>query len=142
MNKNICEGNDECMFVTLFVGVLDLVTGHLHYCNAGHDAPYVQDALLPCDSNLPVGVAADLTFSEQDTVLAPDMTLFLYTDGLTEAENAERELFGKQRIDNVITTFSGTPQQLVETMTEAVHQFVGDTEQSDDITMLAFRIRK
>ena len=142
MNKNICEGNDECMFVTLFVGVLDLVTGHLHYCNAGHDAPYVQDALLPCDSNLPVGVAADLTFSEQDTVLAPDMTLFLYTDGLTEAENGVHELFGKQRIDEVLATFEGSPQELIEAMTAAVHQFVGDTEQSDDLTMLAFRIRK
>ena len=142
MNKNICEGNDNCMFVTLFVGVLDLLTGRLRYCNAGHESPYIQDALLPCDSNLPNGVMSDLKYSEQEIDLVPEMTLFLYTDGLTEAENAERELFGKQRIDNVITTFSGTPQQLVETMTEAVHQFVGDTEQSDDITMLAFRIRK
>ncbi len=142
MNVNICDGNDNCMFVTLFVGVLDLLTGRLRYCNAGHESPYIQDALLPCDSNLPIGVMSDLKYLEQEIDLVPEMTLFLYTDGLTEAENAERELFGKQRIDNVITTFSGTPQQLVETMTEAVHQFVGDTEQSDDITMLAFRIRK
>ena len=142
MNVNICDGNDNCMFVTLFVGVLDLLTGRLRYCNAGHESPYIQDALLPCDSNLPIGVMSDLKYSEQEIDLVPEMTLFLYTDGLTEAENAERELFGKQRIDNVITTFSGTPQQLVETMTAAVHQFVGDTEQSDDITMLAFRIRK
>ena len=142
MNVNICDGNDNCMFVTLFVGVLDLLTGRLRYCNAGHESPYIQDALLPCDSNLPIGVMSDLKYSEQEIDLVPEMTLFLYTDGLTEAENAERELFGKQRIDNVITTFSGTPQQLVETMTEAVHQFVGDTEQSDDLTMLAFRIRK
>ena len=94
------------------------------------------------DALVVIGVMSDLKYSEQEIDLVPEMTLFLYTDGLTEAENAERELFGKQRIDNVITTFSGTPQQLVETMTEAVHQFVGDTEQSDDITMLAFRIRK
>jgi sigma-B regulation protein RsbU (phosphoserine phosphatase) len=92
--------------------------------------------------NLPVGVAADLTFSEQETVLAPDMTLFLYTDGLTEAENGVHELFGKQRIDEVLATFEGSPQELIEAMTAAVHQFVGDTEQSDDLTMLAFRIRK
>jgi len=94
------------------------------------------------DALVVIGVMSDLKYSEQEIDLVPEMTLFLYTDGLTEAENAERELFGKQRIDNVITTFSGTPQQLVETMTAAVHQFVGDTEQSDDITMLAFRIRK
>jgi len=140
MNMNICEGNDNCMFVTLFVGVLDLQTGQLHYCNAGHDAPYLQDVLLPCDSNLPIGVTPDIKYSEQETTIAPDMILFLYTDGLTEAENGDRELFGGQRISDVITANKGTsPQKLIETMTDAVHQFVGDTEQSDDLTMLAFR---
>ena len=139
MNENICEGNDNCMFVTLLVGVLDLPTGHLRYCNAGHEAPYIQDKLLPCDSNLPVGVMSGLEYSEQETDIVPGATLFLYTDGLTEAENAKRELFGRQRIDHVINAFDGSPQQLVETMTDAVHQFVGDTEQSDDLTMLAFR---
>ena len=75
-------------------------------------------------------------------MLVPDMTIFLYTDGLTEAENGCRNLFGMERIDEVIATFEGSPQELIETMTAAVHQFVGDTEQSDDLTMLAFRIRK
>ena len=141
MNENICEGNDNCMFVTLFVGVLDLQTGHLRYCNAGHDAPYLQAALLPCDSNLPIGVTSELEYSDQETIIAPDMTLFLYTDGLTEAENAKRELFGMQRITDVITAFKGSPQELIETMITTVHRFVGDTEQSDDLTMLAFRLK-
>jgi sigma-B regulation protein RsbU (phosphoserine phosphatase) len=142
MNENICEGNDNCMFVTLFVGVLDLATGHLSYCNAGHDAPYLQTELLPCDANLPIGVAPDLNYTDQEAVIAPGMTLFLYTDGLTEAENGKRELFGMQRIDKVIKGFKGSPQELVETMTNAVHQFVGDTEQSDDLTMLVFKYKK
>jgi sigma-B regulation protein RsbU (phosphoserine phosphatase) len=141
MNENICEGNDNCMFVTLFVGVLDLATGQLRYCNAGHEAPYVQTALLPCKSNLPVGVMAGLQFSEQETVMAPGTTLFLYTDGLTEAENASQELFGKKRINEVITAFEGSPQELIETMTTAVHEYAGDTEQSDDLTMLAFKYK-
>ena len=139
MNANICEGNDECMFVTLFVGVLDLQTGHLRYCNAGHDAPYFQTALLPCASNIPIGLSPDYKYSEQEIVMAPGATLFLYTDGLTEAMNARREQFGKQRINDVITSFSGSPQQLIETMIDVVHQFVGDTVQSDDLTMLAFK---
>ena len=143
MNMNICEGNDECMFVTLFVGVFDLSTGHLRYCNAGHDAPYVladsHFSMLPCDSNLPVGVASGLKFSEQETMLTPGMIVFLYTDGLTEAMNAGQEQFGEQRIEEVITAHKGSPQQLIETMTAAVHRFVGDTEQSDDLTLLAFR---
>ena len=141
MNMNISEGNDNNMFVTLFVGVLDLATGHLRYCNAGHDAPYVNGALLPCNPNLPVGAMPDMTFTEQEIMIAPDSTLFLYTDGLTEAENATYELFGMQRITNVITDFNGSPQELIETMTDAVHQFVGDTEQSDDLTMLAIKFK-
>ena len=141
MNVNICDGNDNCMFVTLFVGVLDLQTRRLHYCNAGHDAPYLHDALLPCDSNLPIGVTPDIEYSEQETTIALDTILFLYTDGLTEAENGDRELFGEQRISDIIATYKGTsPQELIETITAGVHQFVGDTEQSDDLTMLAFRI--
>ena len=142
MNTELCEGNENCMFVTLFVGVLDLQTGRLRYCNAGHDAPYLEAEHLPCNSNLPVGVMSDLTFSEQEVIIAPGMTLFLYTDGLTEAENGDRELFSMQRITDVITSFEGSPQELIETMTAAVHQFVGDTEQSDDLTMLAIRINK
>ena len=142
MNVNICEGNENCMFVTLFVGVLDLATGHLRYCNAGHDAPYVEAALLPCHSNLPIGVTPDIEYAEQETTIAPGMTLFLYTDGLTEAEDVDRQQFGMQRIDKVITAFKGSPQELIETMTAAVHQFVGDTEQSDDLTMLAFKYKK
>ena len=142
MNMNISEGNDNNMFVTLFVGVLDLATGHLCYCNAGHDAPYVNGTLLPCNPNLPVGAMPDMTFTEQETMIAPDSTLFLYTDGLTEAESATYELFGMQRITNVIKDFNGSPQQLIETMTDAVHKFVGDTEQSDDLTMLAIKYKQ
>ena len=137
---NICEGNDNCMFVTLFVGVLELKTGLLRYCNAGHDAPFIQDALLPCDSNLPIGVTTDTTYTEQETTIPRGATLFLYTDGLTEAENACQEHFGMKRITDVITAFSGSPQELIETMITAVHQYVGETEQSDDLTMLAFKL--
>ena len=149
MNDRISEGNDNCMFVTLFVGVFDLASGHLRYCNAGHEAPYIDKALLPCDHNLPVGVMPDMKFSEQETVISSGTTIFLYTDGLTEAENAATELFGKQRLASVINGFtgslegraaeSGVPQELIETMTAAVHQYVGGTEQSDDLTMLAIK---
>ena len=149
MNDRISEGNDNCMFVTLFVGVFDLASGHLRYCNAGHEAPYIDKALLPCDHNLPVGVMPDMKFSEQETMITSGTTIFLYTDGLTEAENAATELFGKQRLASVINGFtgslegraaeSGVPQELIETMTAAVHQYVGGTEQSDDLTMLAIK---
>ena len=159
MNINLSEGNDNNMFVTLFVGVLDLQTGHLRYCNAGHDAPYiimndditskktqqmVNDplSLLNCDYNVPIGVVPDWKFVEQETEIVPNGIIFLYTDGLTEAANAQNELFEERRITDIITSFKGTPQELIEVMTNAVHQFVGDTEQSDDLTMLAIKYTK
>ena len=142
MNEAISEGNDNNMFVTLFIGVLDLQTGHLRYCNAGHNAPFIQGTLLPCDSNLPIGVMPDWNFTEQETDIAPDSIILLYTDGLTEAENALHEQFGEQRITDITTSFRGSPRELIETMTDTVHLFVGDTEQSDDLTMLAIKYNK
>ena len=139
INSSICEANDNCMFVTLFVGVLDLQTGHLRYCNAGHDSPYIGGTLLPCDSNIPVGVMSDWNFTEQEADLATDEIIFLYTDGLTEAENARHELFGEKRITAIVASHKGSPQELIEVMNAAVHEFVGDIEQSDDLTMLAIQ---
>ena len=142
MNAALCDGNDNNMFVTLFVGALELRTGHLLYCNAGHDAPYLQDKLLPCDPNLPLGIMPDWTFSEQETDIAPGSTVFLYTDGLTEAENARSEQFGRQRVIEIVSSSIAKacpPQEMIGTMTAAVRQFVGETEQSDDLTMLAIR---
>ena len=139
MNEAISDSNDNNMFVTLFVGVLDLQTGHLSYCNAAHNPPYLQGVALSVDCNLPVGAMPDWNFTEQETEMTPGSMLFLYTDGLTEAENIRYEQFGEQRVTDIVTTFIGTPDELIETMTDAVHQFVGDTEQSDDLTMLAIR---
>jgi sigma-B regulation protein RsbU (phosphoserine phosphatase) len=139
MNNAISDSNDNNMFVTLFVGVLDLRKGRLHYCNAGHNAPYFQGVLLPCDPNIPVGVMSDWTFTEQEMEMTSGSILFLYTDGLTEAENARQEQFGEERLKDIVTTFKGAPRELIETMTGAVHQFVGDTEQSDDLTMLSIK---
>jgi len=89
MNVNICEGNENCMFVTLFVGVLDLKTGRILFCNAGHDAPFVEGTQIDCKSNLPIGVIPDLNYSDQEIEMAPGSILFLYTDGLTEAEKMQ-----------------------------------------------------
>ena len=141
MNVNICEGNDNCMFVTLFVGVLDLKTGRILFCNAGHDAPFVEGTQIDCKSNLPIGVIPDLNYSDQEIGMAPGSILFLYTDGLTEAEDANHKLFGKERVAAVVSNFDGTPRQLIETVTDAVLQFVGETEQHDDLTLFALKYK-
>ena len=139
VNETSCEGNESNMFVTMFVGVLDLPTGRLRYCNAGHDRPVIVGAeALPAKANLPVGVFADFVFEMQETVLTDGSTLFLYTDGLTEAKNRERQMFGVERVMDVLNDSADLkPAQLLEKMEREVHAFVEDAEQSDDLTMLA-----
>ena len=95
--------------VTFFAGVLNLDTGHLRYCNAGHKAPIVDGQPLPVDSNLPIGTISDWEYTTQEINLAPGSTVFLYTDGLDEAEDAGRGMFGKERIYEVMQTASQPP---------------------------------
>ena len=149
LNDTMSEGNDSNMFVTLFVGVLDLPTGRLRYCNAGHDAPMLIGSnigMLPCDSNLPVGVMGGWKFTMQETQIDPGTTIFLYTDGLTEAENIDHAQFTEERIlkvaDTSLSTNDHNPHRLVENMTNAVRDFVNGAEQSDDLTMLAIQYTK
>ncbi len=131
------EGNDENMFVTLFLGVLDLASGDLKYCNAGHNAP-VPLTVIP---NLPLGVMAGYEFQEQEAKLEIGETLFLYTDGLNEAENERHEQFGEQRmLEQLAISRERSTQQIIEDMRQAVKTFVGEAEQSDDLTMFAIRL--
>ena len=146
MNRTIADMNKNHMFVTLFVGVLDLPTGRLRYCNAGHDAPLLVGAglgELACDANIPVGFMPNWNYSLQETQIFTGTTIFLFTDGLTEAMNADKALFQMERVNDVafqaLTVQQQDPRQLIARMTEAVHQFVGDAEQSDDLTMMAIQ---
>ena len=146
MNKIIAEMNKNSMFVTLFVGVLDLPTGHLYYCNAGHDAPLLIGAgvgMLPCDSNIPVGFRPSWKYTLQEAQVFTGTTIFLFTDGLTEAMDANQSQFQMERVTDVASQALAKqhlePQQLISEMTEAVHQFVGNAEQSDDLTMMAIQ---
>jgi sigma-B regulation protein RsbU (phosphoserine phosphatase) len=149
MNKTIADMNKTYMFVTLFVGVLDLPTGQLRYCNAGHDAPLLIGTdihELPCDSNIPVGFMPKWKYSLQEAQLSTGTSIFLFTDGLTEAMNANNDQFQIERINEVVARAMANqqlePRQLISQMTEAVHQFVGDAEQSDDLTMMAIQYIK
>ena len=144
MNQAMSEMNESSMFVTLFIGVLDLRTGALAYSNAGHCPPVVvhQGSATPIvmDANIPVGLMPDWQYTRQDTVVSPGSTIFLYTDGLTEAENAEHGQYGEERMYEVLAKADGqAPRKLIATMTDAVHAFVAGAEQSDDLTMLAIQ---
>ena len=150
LNESMAADNDSNMFVTLFIGVLDLPTGQLRYCNAGHDSPLLIGndvvGLMPCDPNIPVGIMAGWQFTSQELLIHHDTTIFLYTDGLTEAMNIDYEQFGDERVFNVAQSLQGVgshkPYDAIAKMTDAVRQFVKEAEKSDDLTMLAIQYIK
>ena len=144
LNETSCQRNEQNMFVTMFIGVLDLPTGRLRYCNAGHDKPFVigeETKLLPAKPHLPLGVMDNMVYTTQETVLLSGETLFLYTDGLTEAMNEGHEQFGLKRMEkglkDCINKESLASENLIRTMINRVNGFVDGAEQSDDLTLLA-----
>ncbi len=148
LNNHISEGNDQNMFCTLFVGILDLNTGRLDYCNAGHNAPIIRRVddgkttiqFMTPKTNIAAGVFGGFPFEAEETELHPGDTLFMYTDGITEAEDTDKRLFGEgatlnalleARLGNIHKTVD-----LAEYVFEKVKEHSRGTIQSDDITML------
>ena len=140
MNRNLSEEYTGGYFVTMFVGILDLTTGHLDYCNAGHEAPIIAGQPLAIKPNLPVGALPDWEYEGQQTQLKSGDMMFIYTDGLSEAENHDGQLFGRKQVLQLVKAHcNNTAQQLVETMEDEVKRHTGDAPQSDDITLLAIK---
>ena len=146
ISESMCARNESLMFVTLFVGVLDLSSGVLHYCNAGHDAPVLagrgKPGYLAVDPNVPVGIMPGWEYTAQEAVIDRGTTIFGYTDGLTEAADKDEALFGEERMLQAIASAeSFAPDVLIRTVEKSLHEFVADAEQSDDLTMLALRLK-
>ncbi len=143
LNDALSSNNDMGMFVTLFLGVVDLASGHLSYTNAGHNPPLLLTdddvSVISCDANLPAGVMSGHQFTEQHLQLKSGDSIFLYTDGLNEAENASLQQFGMERVMQLAKVTVRKPLPLIEAMMSSVQLFVGDAEQSDDLTMLAIQ---
>ena len=144
LNSSISDNNPDIMFITMFLGVMDLSTGTIRYCNAGHNPPIVirngQAELLSTEPSLLLGVEMNARYTANELTLSPGDTLFLYTDGLTEAENIRKELFGERRaLEIAATSGTLTASEQMERMHQAVHTFVDGAEQSDDLTMLVIR---
>ena len=146
LNEMGCQRNEQNMFVTFFIGVLDLPTGKLRYCNAGHEKPFLvgkEAKCLPAKPHLPLGVMDNMVYTTQETVLLSGESLFLYTDGLTEAKNESHEQFGVKRIEkgmqDCIKNETIASEDLIRTMTNRVNAFVDGAEQSDDLTLLAIQ---
>ena len=145
VNELLYEENETMMFVTVLYSIYDPDSGKLTYSNGGHDAPLLvrpdgTSELLPLTYGIALGVTPDVQFSSHTIQLNPGESVVLYTDGVTEAMNANGEQFGVERMHEV---FAGSPpkdsEQAAEAIFEAVRGFVGDTPQSDDITCLVLR---
>ena len=146
MNRAIVDQNAQNMFLTLFLGVMDCETGELQYCNAGHNAPVVmvngQWLKVNVVPNLPLGIEPEFVFKAQQTKLQHGDTLFLYTDGLSEAENIRHEQYGEERMMKELMDerMKGlSPRKMVQAMKASVEAFREGADQSDDLTMLVVR---
>ena len=145
VNDAICEQNPQDLFVTLFYGILDPATGEFVYANAGHNPPFVvrrpgDVSPLPMTGGMAVGVMPGLPYNEDATTMAPGDTMFLYTDGITEAMNVDEEEFTEARLEAVLADGHELPVDAVLTnVTAAVVEFVAGAEQSDDITCIVLR---
>ena len=145
-NRQLCEGNDASMFVTLFAGVLDYGTGHIDYVNAGHNPPLLWRheggwRWLEEKSGLPLGLFDGLPYKQFSMDCEVGEMLLLYTDGVTEAMNNDAELFGEERLMALAeVSYPLHPRDLVGAVKDGVAGFADGAEQSDDITILALEV--
>ncbi len=142
LNNLLCENNDSGMFITLCCGVLDVLTGEFIYSNAGHNPPLSNVTndyfeFMPVPKSIVLGYMKDVKYTSLTVQLNPGHTVFLYTDGVTEAENKQQNMFSDDRLLNLLVTSGETDaQKIIQLVNTEINQFTEGSEQSDDITML------
>lgn len=145
VNRQLCEANDENLFVTAWMGVLEISTGKLVYVNAGHNPPVIgrKNGETEFLRSRPGFVLAGLDFTKYragSLELMPGDLLYLYTDGVTEAMNTAHELYGEERLKRTLdANVSAAPEEIFKAVKKDLDDFVADAPQFDDITMLAMR---
>lgn len=147
MNDALSDGNTTRMFVTFFLGLIDLQTGHLDFCNGGHNAPVIVDALGHADfikmiPNLPIGIFPKFQYKGEEIDSVKGKSLFLYTDGLNEAENPEHRQFGNDRLLEIFKVSREVEaRQLIEQLASEVEKHRDGAEPNDDLTMMYLKIK-
>ena len=138
--------NENGMFVTFWLGLVDLQTGHLDYCNAGHNSPVIGGGdnhgdFLEMIPNAPIGLWPELEYEGEEIDSIKNRPLFIYTDGLNEAENPQQEQFGDDRLlDALRQTQFENPQQVIESLKQEVEVFRNGAEPNDDLTMMCLYV--
>jgi sigma-B regulation protein RsbU (phosphoserine phosphatase) len=143
LNADLCAGNDDCMFVTLLCGVLDLASGRLMLASAGHDPPIRIGeggaARIEVETGGPLGLDPDMTFPSAQAQLAPGETVVLYTDGVTEALDPDGTLYGEQRLFDALAQCDRQPASAIAALVADVAKFTREAAQADDMTLLVLR---
>ena len=140
LNHALAEDNEQGMFVTMFIGLINLKTGHMEYCNAGHNPPLLDGEFMEMEPNAPIGLWPELDYEGETINDMHGKTLFVYTDGINEAENIHKEQFGDERLQALLKQDLGDARQTSETIHRAVEEFVGDAEPSDDLTKMCIKM--
>ena len=141
LNHALAEDNEQGMFVTMFIGLINLKSGHMAFCNAGHNPPLLNGEYMKMEANAPIGLWPELDFEGEEISDMHGKTLFVYTDGINEAENSNKEQFGDARLQALLRKDLGDARQTSETIHKAVEDFVGDAEPSDDLTKMCIKMR-
>ena len=135
------EDNESGMFVTMFMGVLDLTNGHLSFCNAGHNPPILGNEFLDMIPNAPIGLFPGLDYEGEEVENIKGRSLFIYTDGLNEAENQEQDQFGDDHLLDILrSTHFDTAKQMIESLAAEVEKHRNGAEPNDDLTMMCIKI--
>ncbi len=148
INNELCQSNDNSMFVTFFLGIINLKTGVVDYCNAGHNYPCLirnsgKVEMFPKTHGPALGVIGDIDFSSNRLDLSNRDTIVLYTDGITEAMNVKNALYGEERLFELLKKVAGRPAKTItNAVVDDVIKFTEGAEQSDDITLLTLTYQK
>jgi sigma-B regulation protein RsbU (phosphoserine phosphatase) len=147
VNEELCVGNDNNMFVTIFCGILNIFTGEMEYTNGGHNPPLIirktgEVSILKSTGGIVVGVIDDAKYSAEKIVLEPGDSIYLFTDGVNEAMNKKGELFSDKRLEDTITRLKEKSiNEIIDGVMAEIELFAQDTPQSDDITMMVIQYR-
>ena len=148
MNDELTEDNEQSMFVTMFICRLNMKLNLFEYCNAGHNPPVIGNAdgqlsFLDMEANAPIGLWPGLEFVGESIEYFKDRLLFIYTDGLNEAENNQQEQFGDERILELLRLApNASAEQIIETLADAVSQHRNGAEPNDDLTMMCIHVKR
>lgn len=143
LNDELCEGNENGMFVTMFLALINLETGAMDFCNAGHNPPVLGDKFMEIETNAPIGLWPGLEFVGEHVDNIKGKSLFLYSDGLNEAENKEQVQFGDDHLLQILDTMHfDDARQLIEYMREAVEKHRNGASPNDDLTMMELKFDK